>query len=73
MGFGLPLFSPPLLVLACEGCLQNSPSPQEFALGPTCLVVKGRDEGNSLDFLSSIVFCFVSGGKEHNRKLVVYL
>lgn len=58
MGFGLPLFSPPLLVLACEGCLQNSPSPQEFALGPTCLVVKGRDEGNSLDFLSSIVFLF---------------
>lgn len=31
---------------------------QEFALGPTCLVVKGRGEGNSLDFLSSIVFGF---------------
>lgn len=70
------LFPHPPLVWACEGGLQNSPSPQEFALGPTCLVVKGRGEGNSLDFLSSVVFfsfCFISlktptSGREHRTE-----
>lgn len=36
------------LVLVWEWCLQNSPSPQEFTLGPTYSVVREWDEGSIL-------------------------
>lgn len=77
MGFGLPFIStltPFLFWLVKDVYKTLSPPPQEFALGPTCLVVKGRGGGNSLDFFSALLFLgFVSGGKEHNRKVVVCL
>lgn len=72
MGFGLPfIFTPPFLFWLVKDGYKTPPPPQEFALGPTCLVVKGKGEGNSLDFLSSIVlgFCFVSqAGKNTTEK-----
>lgn len=71
--------SPPLFWFV-KDVYQTPPSPQEFALGPTCLVVKGRGEGNRLEFPSSIVFWLLfrfsaniyRRERTQNRKVVVY-
>lgn len=48
--YGFWFASPPThtLVLVWEWCLQNSPCPQEFTLGPTYSVVREWDEGSIL-------------------------
>lgn len=67
MGFGL-LPSPALFWLAND-VYRALPPPQEFTLGPTCLVVKGRAEGRSiLDFLSSIASLWLPGKHLHLAK-----
>lgn len=72
MGFGLPFIStPPFLFWLVKDVYKTPPPPRSLPWGPLAWWVKGRGEGNSLDFLSSIVFgfCFVSqAGKNTTEK-----